>query len=104
MNKVISTENSNALFERVVSILEQARSNVARTVNSQMVIAYWLIGSEIVEEEQQGSSRAEYGKRLIEDLSRHLTERYGKGFSVANLRNFRQFYVTYQDVPYFSKS
>ena len=96
MNNRISTEKSNTLFERVVRILEQACSNVVRTVNSQMVIAYWMIGHEIVEEEQQGEARAEYGKRLIEGLSRHLTERYGKGFSVANLRNFRQFYVTYQ--------
>lgn len=95
MNKVILTEDSNALFERVVSILEQARSNVARTVNSQMVIAYWLIGREIVEEEQQGEARAEYGKRLIEELSFRLTKRYKKGFSTTNLRYFRQFYLTY---------
>ncbi len=73
MNKIISSENSNVLFERVVSILEQARSNVVRTVNSQMVIAYWMIGREIVDEEQQGESRAEYGKRLIEELSSRLT-------------------------------
>ena len=85
------------LFERVVGILEQARSNVVRVVNNQMVMAYWLIGREIVEEEQKGKARAEYGKGLIEHLSRQLTERYGKGFSIANLRNFRQFYMTYQD-------
>jgi len=95
MNNVISTENSNALFERVVAILEQARSTVARTVNSQMVIAYWMIGREIVEEEQQGEVRAEYGKRLIEELSLRLTTRYKKGFSTTNLRYFRQFYLTY---------
>ena len=95
LNKVISTENLNALFERVVSILEQARSNVVRTVNSQMVIAYWMIGRAIVEEEQQGEPRAEYGKRLIEDLSFRLTKRYKKGFSSTNLRYFRQFYFTY---------
>ena len=99
MNKLISTENSNVLFERVVSILEQARSNVVRTVNSQMVIAYWMIGREIVDEEQQGASRAEYGKRLIEDLSSRLTKRYKKGFSTTNLRYFRQFYLAYANRP-----
>jgi hypothetical protein len=95
MNNVTSNENSNALFERVVSILEQARATVAHTVNSQMVIAYWMIGREIVEEEQQGEARAEYGKRLIEELSFRLTKRYKKGFSTTNLRYFRQFYLTY---------
>ena len=99
-----TTRPQTPLFERVVTILEQARTNVVRTVNSQMVIAYWLIGCEIVEEEQQGQGRAEYGARLIEKLSRQLTERYGKGFSVPNLKNFRKFYVTYLDrqpqIPY----
>lgn len=85
------------LLDRVVAILEQARANVVRSVNSQMVIAYWLIGKEILEEEQQGKKRAEYGKRLIEELSRNLTERYGKGFSVSNLWSFRQFYLVYED-------
>ena len=95
MNTPISTENSNRLFDRVVTILERARSNVVRTVNSQMVIAYWMIGREIVEEEQKGTSRAEYGKRLIEELSFRLTKRYKKGFSTTNLRYFRQFYLAY---------
>lgn len=84
------------LFARVVAILEEARSHVARTVNSDMVMSYWLIGREIVEDEQKGKKRAEYGRALIEDLSRRLTERYGKGFSVPNVRNFRQFYLVYQ--------
>lgn len=85
------------LFDRVVTILEQARANVVRTVNSQMVVAYWLTGREIVEEEQQGKERAEYGTHLIETLSRQLTERYGKGFSISNLESFRKFYMTYPD-------
>ena len=62
-----------------------------------MVIAYWLIGREIVEDEQHGKARAEYGKRVIEDLSRRLTECYGKGFSVSNIWSFRQFYLVYGD-------
>ncbi len=83
------------LLNRVVSILEEARANVRRAVNSQMVIAYWLIGREIVRELQHGDERAEYGKRLLEDLSARLMERYGKGFSVTNLKYFRMFYQVY---------
>ena len=60
-----------------------------------MVIAYWLVGREIVEEEQQGEKRAEYGKRLIADLSQMLTERYEKRFLVAHLKNIRQFHLTF---------
>ena len=91
------TSNDTALFDRVITILDDARTHISRTVNSAMVIAYWLIGHEIVEEEQKGKKRAEYGKALIDDLSRRLTEHYGKGFSTTNLRYFRQFYLTYMN-------
>jgi hypothetical protein len=80
-----------SLMDRVVSILEQARSNVARAVNSNMVIAYWLIGREIVEALQSGEQRAEYGLSLLNDLSEKLGRRYGQGFSITNLRYFRLF-------------
>jgi hypothetical protein len=85
----------NALFERVVSILDRARAAAVRTINTQMTVAYWLIGHEIVEEEQRGEARAAYGAQLIEDLSKSLKSRYGRGFSVPNLRNFRQFYLCF---------
>ena len=64
-------------------------------VNYAMVEAYWMVGRRIVEEEQSGKARAEYGKSLIENLSKTLTEEFGRGFSYANLWNFRQFYMTY---------
>ena len=83
------------LFERVVSILEQARSNVVRSVNHNTVLANWLIGREIVLQLQQGQQRAEYGKQVIEALSARLNRNYGKGFSATNLWYFRQFYLTY---------
>ena len=83
------------LFRRVVSILEQARANVVRSVNNNMVIAYWLIGREIVQEIQGGDERAEYGKQVIEQLSTKLTCKYGRGFSTTNLRYFRTFYTVY---------
>ncbi len=85
------------LFDRVVSILDQARGNVVRAVNTNMVLAYWLIGREIVEEVQRGKGRAEYGKQMLSDLSARLTQRYGNGFSVPNLQNFRKLYLAYSE-------
>ncbi|MDP4028674.1 MAG: PDDEXK nuclease domain-containing protein [Gallionella sp.] len=93
----ISAEHPDALFGRVVSILEQAQGNVVRAVNTNMVLSYWFIGREIVEELQGGEERAEYGKKVVEDLSARLTERYGKGFSEENLQLFRRFYRVYCD-------
>ncbi|MFZ4857363.1 MAG: DUF1016 N-terminal domain-containing protein [Desulfuromonadaceae bacterium] len=84
-----------SLLDRVVLILEQARSNVVRTVNSSMVTAYWLIGREIVMELQGGDERAVYGKQVIENLSRQLTRRYSGGYSVTTLQYFRKFYQAY---------
>lgn len=69
------------LFERVAEIIDSARGHVARTVNSAMVHAYWLIGREIVEVEQQGKKRAGYGDQLVRQLAARLSESYGKGFS-----------------------
>jgi predicted nuclease of restriction endonuclease-like (RecB) superfamily len=89
-------ENTD-LFGRVISILETARTNIVRTVNSEMVTAYWLIGREIVEEVQHGEGRAEYGKTVIANLSVRLNEHFGKGFSQANLFLFRQFYLSFKD-------
>ncbi len=85
----------DALFDRVVSILEQARGNVVRAVNTNMVLAYWLIGREIVEEIQRDKGRAKYGEQVVENLSAQLTERYGKGFSATTLQYFRKFYLVY---------
>jgi hypothetical protein len=89
--------SGDKLFDRVVSILEQAKSNVVKAVNSNMVIAYWMIGREIVEEIQQGEDRAEYGKQIVENLSELLLQKYGSGYSTTNLWYFRQFYIVYSD-------
>ncbi len=67
-------EKVSSLFDRIVGILEEARSNVVCSVNSNMVLAYWLIGREIVQEFQGGEERAENGKRILEDLSTRLTK------------------------------
>ncbi len=83
------------LFRRVTAILDQARGNVARSVNANMVSAYWLIGREIVQELQGGDERAEYGKQVVENLSLRLTAKYGRGFSAQTLWNYRFFYQEY---------
>ncbi len=90
-------ETPDALFGRVVSILDQARGNVVRAVNLNMVISYWLIGREIVHEFQGGEERAAYGKKIVETLSARLTERYGKGYSAEKLQFIRKFYLAYRE-------
>lgn len=95
--KRIANKQNVVLFEKVANILEQARSSVVRAVNTNTVTAYWLIGKEIVTALQRGEERAEYGARLIEDLSARLTERFGNGFSTTNLKYFRLFYLAFQN-------
>ncbi len=91
----ISKKEKVPLYERIRRILESARANMARTVNTTQVVANWLIGREIVEEEQRGRNRADYGKQLVEELSVRLQDDYGKGYSAINLWLFRRFYVEY---------
>lgn len=88
---------ASSLFTRVAAILDEARGNVVRAVNTQMVLAYWLIGREIVQEIQGGEKRAAYGRQVLRELSRRLGERYGRGFSVTNLKYFRAFFQTYSN-------
>lgn len=83
------------LYRRIREILDAARVGVARSVNTTQVVANWLIGREIVEDEQKGKRRAGYGERLLSDLSRRLQADFGGGYSVDNLEWFRQFYLVY---------
>jgi predicted nuclease of restriction endonuclease-like (RecB) superfamily len=91
----VSGEKMTPLYERIRQILESARTNVARTVNTTQIVANWLIGREIVEEEQKGKRRANYGEQILEDLSAKLTHDFGAGYSEQNLRFIRQLYLTY---------
>jgi predicted nuclease of restriction endonuclease-like (RecB) superfamily len=95
IEKVTKTDEI-VLFDRVLAILERARINVVRSVNANMVTAYWLIGREIVQAVQGGEERAEYGKQVVEELSRRLSKEFGKGFSAPTLWNFRQFYLVFE--------
>lgn len=79
-------EKSNSKFyNKVVELLKEARKSVVKTVNKTMVLTYFEIGKIIVEEEQKGKSRAEYGKQILKGLSKKLTSEFGKGFSIRNL-------------------
>jgi predicted nuclease of restriction endonuclease-like (RecB) superfamily len=87
--------HSERLHQRVCEILVAAQTGVARTVNTAQVLSHWLIGRAIIEEEQQGQARANYGENLLKNLSQQLKQDYGKGFSYANLKLMRQFYVAF---------
>jgi len=83
------------LYDKVAEVLKQARANVVISVNQTMVSSYFHIGKMIVEEEQQGLKRAEYGKHLLKDLSERLLQEFGRGFSQRNLEQMRQFYLVF---------
>lgn len=92
-------KNNRQYIADIKAILNDAKQQVYAAVNSTMVQAYWLIGKRIVEEEQNGKERAEYGSFLIKNLSIELTQTFGKGFSEQSLKNFRQFYLVFNDLP-----
>lgn len=85
----------NPLFEKIATLIDNARHKVVSVVNLTMVHTYFEIGSMIVNNEQQGKERAAYGKHVLKDLAKQLTDRFGKGFSVENLDRMRFFYKTY---------
>lgn len=82
----------NPLLNNIRELLNQGRKQAVQAVNTAMVQTYWEIGRLIVEDEQQGEARAEYGKAVLKTLSTSLTAEFGKGFDVRNLRNMRLFY------------
>ena len=88
---------SNNYINEVKEILKNARQKAYTAINSAMVEAYWEIGRRIVEEEQRGKERAEYGKEILQNLSKELTEEFGKGYSYRTLREIRQFYLMFSD-------
>ncbi len=83
------------LYRGIHEVLVSARTKARRAVNEAMVQAYWQIGRLIVEDEQQGSVRAAYGKRVLPEVAERLTTEFGKGFSLTNLKLFRQFYLAF---------
>ena len=88
-------ENNNKMLEQIKEVIINSRQKAAYAVNTAMLEAYWNVGRIIVENEQKGNYKAEYGKRLIKNLSKELRKVLGNGFSVSNLFNMRKFYITY---------
>ncbi len=96
MNEVQpSEEGFRDVYERIKAILAEARSTAHRAINTAMVAAYWEIGRTIVDEEQQGQHRAEYGRALLMQLSEQLTAEFGRGYDRTNLQQMRAFYLAY---------
>ena len=91
-------DEDNMLVNDLHSIVSKARSKAFATVNYSLVERNWRIGQRIVEQEQNGASRAEYGKHVIEIASAALTEEFGKGFSYTNIANYKRFYLTFNNL------
>src|SRR5277367_3183911 len=83
------------LFTTIVSTYLNGKAGAFKAVNSALVETYWKIGEHIVKFGQKGNSKAEYGDRLLERLSKDLSLSYGRGFSLSNIKRFRQFYLVY---------
>lgn len=94
-NKTI--EKVDLLYKKASDYIDSARQSIQRSVDSEIVKAYWLIGRDIVEEEQLGKERAGYGRSLLKSLSEKLTSKYRRGFSIDTLERARKFYLTYKD-------
>lgn len=99
---IYSSTFSDDYVQDIKLIIDKSRKYVKEHINYAMVSAYWLIGKRIVLQEQNGKNKADYGKEVIKNLSKKLTELYGKGFSTQSLYNFRQFYETFQNPQKFS--
>ncbi len=98
MKKVTKTHNYSTLITDLATLIEQGRKAAVRYVNTALVATYWLMGRRIVEYEQKGKERAEYGEALLRRLSDDLTKQFGKGWGEPHLRAVRQFYLIYGDI------
>lgn len=95
MSEIMKTD----LAERIERLITEARKRTVAAVNTAMVYTYYEIGRMIVEDEQQGEQRAEYGKFVLKNVAEHLTRKFGKGFSLTNLELMRKFYKVYSQIP-----
>ncbi|MCI6955769.1 MAG: PDDEXK nuclease domain-containing protein [Candidatus Faecousia sp.] len=89
--------DNQKFYQDISHLLDNARKQAETAVNTAMVYTYYEIGRRIVEEEQHGENRAAYGQQILQGLSDHLTKAFGKGYSVANLKNIRQFYMVFSN-------
>jgi uncharacterized protein DUF1016 len=91
----VHSRGYGTMLGRVVRLIDEARRASARSVNAVMTATYWLIGRHIVELEQHGKTRAEYGEELLQRLAQDFTGKFGRGFSYPNVNKFRQFYLAF---------
>ncbi len=98
--ELMDTEEEQQFYKDVHAILDEAKSKTYEAANNIMTYAYWNVGKRIIEQEQKGNRKAKYGSYLIKRLSQELSDEYGTGFSVANIRNCRQLYLTFPKESY----
>ncbi len=98
MKKSTKTNKYSTLVTDLASLIDQGRRTAVRYVNTALVATYWLVGRRVVEYEQKGKERAEYGEALLKRLSGDLTKQFGKGWGEPHLRAIRQFYLIYGDI------
>lgn len=100
-NEIASNKDiiTNELVEEIKTLILEARNKISKDVNKTLINTYWNIGKTIVEKEQSGSIKAEYGKAILMNVSKKLTKEIGKGFSKSNLFNMRKFFLTYSKIP-----
>ena len=91
----VATNDMDQLVAEIRAVMEAARTNVAREINTTMLVTYWQIGRAIVEREQNGNLKSQYGKNLLPELSKRLTKELGRGYSLSNLYNMRELYLQY---------
>lgn len=101
---IVENGSINNLAIKIEGLIQEARQHIVSSVNTTMVYTYYEIGRYIVEDEQNGQNRAEYGKSVLKKLSAYLTPKFGKGFSVDNLQNMRNFYLCYSKYETLSRN
>ena len=97
MNKIIKNEIDDEFYDNVRKAILQAKISIYKKVNYEMVKSFWNVGKLIIEEEQNGKDRADYGKQVLKLLSQKLTLEFGKGYSETNLRNMKSFYLNFKN-------
>ncbi|MCL2155819.1 MAG: DUF1016 N-terminal domain-containing protein, partial [Leptospirales bacterium] len=94
-NNNLQAKGESEFFQSIVDLIQYSKRNLEKKVNTAMVVTYFEIGRRIIEKEQQGAKRAQYGKKILQGLSDYLTAELGKGYSIENLKLMRRFYVIY---------
>ena len=98
MNEITNIQNQKLLYTQAISIIDGGRQNIIDSIYKETTKSYYFLGRLIVEEEQEGNEKAEYGKSIVQNLSKELTLKYGRGFSSSTLWNCQKFYKKLQSL------